>query len=163
MGDRTMASRSQEKIERLLAERGLGGRVRAMPDSTRTAADAAAAVGAEVGQIAKSLVFRTRREGMPVLAVVSGANRLDEAKLAAAIGEPVERADAGYTRSVTGFVIGGVPPLGHLQAIPTYIDADLRRFGRIWAAAGTPHAVFPLTPDELVLITSGRVVALRQD
>ena len=128
---------------------------------TRTAADAAAAVGCEVAEIAKSLLFRARESGRPVLVVASGVNRVDENKIAALIGETIARADADFVREKTGFAIGGVPPVGHLEPPLTLIDADLMAFGAIWAAAGTPNAVFALTPAELVELTGGRVAQVK--
>lgn len=120
--------------------------------STRTAAEAAAAIGCAVAEIAKSLVFRAA-SGRPVLVVASGDNRVDEAKVAALVGEPIGRADAAFVREATGYAIGGVAPVGHATAPVTLIDADLRRFETIWAAAGTPNAVFRLTPDDLARLT----------
>jgi prolyl-tRNA editing enzyme YbaK/EbsC (Cys-tRNA(Pro) deacylase) len=141
----------------------LGHPVSTFPEGTRTAADAAAAIGCEVAQIVKSLVFR-RASGAPVLVVASGANRVDEAKVEALLGEPVGKPDAAFVREATGFAIGGVPPAGHAQPIETLVDEDLLALDGLWAAAGTPRTVFPLTPDELVALTRGRVadVAARQ-
>jgi prolyl-tRNA editing enzyme YbaK/EbsC (Cys-tRNA(Pro) deacylase) len=128
--------------------------------STRTSADAAAAIGCAVAQIAKSLVFRAKPSGRPVLVVASGANRVDERKIEAALGEKLGRADADYVRDRTGFVIGGVPPVGHTVTPATFIDRDLLQFAEIWAAAGTPHAVFRLTPADLVEMTGGTVLEI---
>jgi Cys-tRNA(Pro) deacylase len=136
--------------------------VREFPDGTRTAEDAARAVGVEVGQIVKSLVFQI--QGTNVLALVSGANRLDERALATAAGAddaPVERLDANAVRDATGYAIGGVPPFGHASALSTFIDRDLLRFDVVWAAAGTPRHVFPIAPDDLVRATAARVADLR--
>lgn len=123
--------------------------------STRTAADAAAAVGCEVGQIAKSLVFR-QADGEAVLVVASGTNRVSEAKVAALLGQGIGRADAGFVREVTGFAIGGIPPVGHAKPLTTIVDESLGRFDEIWAAAGTPNAVFRLTYADLLRLTGGR-------
>ncbi len=128
---------------------------------TRTAADAAAAVGCTVAEIAKSLLFRARDSGRPVLVVASGVNRVDEKKVAAVIGEKIARADADFVRENTGFAIGGVPPVGHAVAPVTLIDEDLLKLETIWAAAGTPNAVFKLTPGELIELTGGRVAEVR--
>ena len=128
---------------------------------TRTAADAAAAIGCMVAEIAKSLLFRAKESGRPVLVVASGVNRVDEKKVAAVIGEKIARADADFVREQTGFVIGGVPPVGHAVAPLTLIDEDLLTFATIWAAAGTPNAVFKLTPAQLVELTGGRVAGVR--
>lgn len=120
--------------------------------STRTAADAAAAVGCEVGQIAKSLVFRAE-SGRPVLVVASGANRVDEAKVARFVGEPIGRADAAFVRETTGYPIGGVAPIGHASDAEVLLDEDLQAFEAIWASGGTPNAVFRLTPADLARLT----------
>jgi prolyl-tRNA editing enzyme YbaK/EbsC (Cys-tRNA(Pro) deacylase) len=130
------------------------------PEGTRTAEDAARAIGCTVGQIVKSLVFTV--DGSPALALVSGSNRLDEAALARALGgAAVGRADADLVRSATGFAIGGVPPFGHAGPLPTAVDEDLLGYDELWAAAGTPRHVIPLTPGDLVRITGGTVAALR--
>lgn len=123
--------------------------------STKTSADAAAAIGCTVAQIAKSVIFRARESGRVVLVVASGINRVDERKVAALIGEKVKPADADFVREATGFVIGGVPPVGHATPAVTLLDLDLQRHGTIWAAGGTPNAVFELTWDLLVEITGG--------
>lgn len=153
---------SAQRIEEWLASRGMPGRVIEMPATTRTSAEAAAAIGCTVAQIAKSLLFRGRDSGQPILAIASGVNRVDEARLAALAGERVVRPDADYVRTATGFVIGGVPPVGHATPIATYIDADLLSLDPIWAAAGTPFAVFRLTAAELVELSGGRVVDIRR-
>lgn len=124
--------------------------------STRTSEDAATAIGCSVAEIAKSLVFRTR-DGRPVLVIASGSNRVDEKKVRALIGEKIERADADFVRLTTGYAIGGVPPLAHATPPVVLIDNDLERFAAVWAAAGTPNAVFRITPADLVRLTQGRV------
>jgi Cys-tRNA(Pro) deacylase len=132
------------------------------PDGTRTADDAARAVGVEVGQIVKSLVFSVN--GETVLALVSGANRLDERALARASGSEsaaVGRLDADTVREATGFAVGGVPPFGHRTSLPTFVDRDLLRYETVWAAAGTPRHVFSTTTDALVRITGATVADLR--
>lgn len=126
-------------------------------ESTRTAADAAAAVACTVAQIAKSMIFRTTASNRSVLVITSGSNRVDPVKVAALIGEPISRADADFVREATGFAIGGVPPVGHIAEPLTLIDADLVPFSEIWAAGGTPNAVFRLTPADLIRLTRGRV------
>ena len=133
-----------------------------LPDSTRTAQEAALAVGCDVAQIVKSLVFRGTTSGRPVLVIACGANRVDEALVGTIIGEPIGKANANFVRENTGYAIGGVPPLGHAVAPVTLIDEDLLPFDTIWAAAGTPNAVFQLTPDDLVAMTGGQVVAVKQ-
>jgi len=127
---------------------------------TRTAADAAAAIGCTVAEIAKSLLFRAA-SGRPVLVAASGVNRVDEKKVAALLGEKIGRADADFVREKTGFAIGGVPPVGHVEPPVTLIDADLMAFETIWAAAGTPNAVFRLTPAALVRLTGGQVAEVK--
>ena len=135
----------------------LGPRFRVVEfeESTRTSADAAAAIGCTVAQIAKSVIFRAAESGRPVLVVASGVNRVDEKKIAALLGEKVKSADADFVREKTGYVIGGVPPVAHATPPVTYLDADLAKLGTIWAAAGTPNAVFELTWDDLVTLTGG--------
>ncbi len=125
--------------------------------STKTSADAAAAIGCTVAQIAKSVIFRTMQSDRAVLVVASGTNRVDEKKVASIIGEKVKSADADFVRAATGFVIGGVPPVGHAAPAVTLLDQDLRQYDTIWAAGGTPNAVFRLTWDDLTLLTGGTV------
>ena len=153
-----MISTSAQKVQDALSQSGLKLQVVELPASTRTSAEAAQAIGCQIGQIAKSLVFKTRDTQRPILVIASGANRVDEAKIGARLGEPIGKADADFVRSQTGFVIGGVPPVGHIEAIKTFIDEDLLSFEQIWAAAGTPHAVFPMKPADLVQITRGEVI-----
>ena len=116
---------------------------------TRTSADAAAAIGCSVAEIAKSVVFRGQASGEAVVVVASGANRVSEEKVAMKVGEPLARADAEFVREATGYVIGGVAPLGHAKPVKLLLDEDLQRFEIVWAAGGTPHSVFPLTPAQL--------------
>lgn len=125
-------------------------------DSTRTAADAAAAIGCTVAQIAKSLLFRSA-SGQPVLVIASGPVRVSESKVAQVLGEAIGRADAAFVREATGFAIGGVPPVGHAVAPQVFIDRTLLDLETLWAAAGTPNAVFKLTPTDLIALTGGRV------
>jgi prolyl-tRNA editing enzyme YbaK/EbsC (Cys-tRNA(Pro) deacylase) len=156
-------SASARKVQLALQSLGLDLQVVELPGSTRTAVEAAQAVGCQVGQIVKSLVFKAKRSQRPILVVASGQNRVDERRIEALIGEPLGKADADFVRQHTGFVIGGVPPVGHTQPLETFIDEDLLQYGEIWAAAGTPHAVFRLTPGDLVKITVGRVAAIKQE
>jgi prolyl-tRNA editing enzyme YbaK/EbsC (Cys-tRNA(Pro) deacylase) len=135
---------------------GVATEIVEFPQSTRTAEEAAAAVGAQVGQIVKSLVFLAG--GSPILVLVSGANRADNAKLERVVGAAIQRADADMVRASTGFAIGGVPPIGHSSALATYLDRDLLQYRTVWAAAGTPNAVFAATPSELLRITGAHVV-----
>jgi prolyl-tRNA editing enzyme YbaK/EbsC (Cys-tRNA(Pro) deacylase) len=153
-------SGSAGRVQEALRAQGLDNAVREMPDSTRTAPEAAAALGCEVGHIAKSLVFRCERSGEPVLVIASGPDRVDEQRLAEVVGEPVGKADADFVRARTGFGIGGVPPLGHAEPIRTLIEERLLSFDPIWAAAGTPHHVFAVSPDDLRRVTGGEVVSV---
>jgi prolyl-tRNA editing enzyme YbaK/EbsC (Cys-tRNA(Pro) deacylase) len=153
-------SASAAKVQSALKALGLQLQVVELPASTRTAVEAAQAVGCEVGQIVKSLVFKGKRSARPVLITASGANRVDEKKIEARIGEPLGKADADFVRQRTGFVIGGVPPLGHSEPLLTFIDQDLLQYNEIWAAAGTPNAVFRLTPADLQRMTGGEVIAI---
>lgn len=130
-----------------LATNGFGIEVRAFPQGTRTAADAARAVGCELGQIVKSLVFVAG--GRPVVVLVSGANRLDERRLGGVAGEPVAKADAETARAATGYAIGGVPPFGHATELAVYMDEDLLAYPVVWAAAGRPDSVFEIEPARL--------------
>jgi len=151
---------SAQRVQQALAAQGLDLEVREFPASTKTAAEAAAVIGCRVAEIAKSMIFRAQHSDRPVLAVASGVNRVDMEKLAAALGEPVARADAAFVREKTGYAIGGVPPVGHAVAPVTLIDRDLMLLPEIWAAAGTPNAVFRLTPRRLLLLTAGQVIDL---
>ena len=153
-------STSAQKVQDALAELGMSLQVVELPSSTRTAIEAAQAVGCQVGQIVKSLVFRAAHSDRPVLVVASGANRVNETLLGQVLGEPIDKADADYVRLRTGFAIGGVPPLAHAEPLTIFIDQDLFKYTEIWAAAGTPHAVFCLTPAQLVAMTGGQVVQI---
>ncbi|MCK6451246.1 MAG: YbaK/EbsC family protein [Alphaproteobacteria bacterium] len=150
-------SPSARKVQDTLTAGGFDVRVVELEASTRTSAEAAAAVGTTVSRIAKSLIFRTEPGNRPVLVIASGENRVDEKKLAQLLGEKVTRPDAAFVRERTGYAIGGVPPLAHPERIKTYIDRDLLALGEIWAAAGTPNAVFKLRADQLVAMTGGEV------
>ena len=153
-----MLSAAAQRVQDRLRALGLDRQVSESAQTTRTAADAAQRIGCQVGQIAKSLVFKGARTGRPLLVITSGANRVDEARVGEVTGEPLAKADAGFVREHTGFAIGGVPPVGHAQPIAVYVDEDLLRHEEIWAAAGTPNAVFPLTPPELLRITGARAI-----
>jgi len=154
-------SSSARKVQDALEALGLSLQVVELPGSTRTAVEAAQAVGCQVGQIIKSLVFKAKRSQRPILVIASGQNRVDERKIEALIGEPLGKADADFVRQHTGFVIGGVPPLGHLEPLETFIDEDLLQFQELWAAAGTPHAVFRLAPADLIKMTGGTVINIK--
>jgi prolyl-tRNA editing enzyme YbaK/EbsC (Cys-tRNA(Pro) deacylase) len=148
------------RVQATLRARGVTAEVRQFPDSTRTAAEAAAAIGTTVGQIVKSLVFLSGTE--PVLALVSGANRLALPQLSRLVGSAVGKADADAVRRATGYAIGGVPPVGFPAPIPTYLDRDLLQYDTVWAAAGTPHHVFPIAPADLVRISGATVADLKE-
>ena len=153
-------SPSALRVQQALQAQGFDLQVLELPDSTRTAMDAAQAVGCQVGQIVKSLIFKAKRSGRPVLVVASGANRVNERIIEELIAEPLGKADADFVRQHTGFVIGGVPPVGHLETLLTFIDQDLLQYSEIWAAAGTPNAVFRLSPADLARMTGGKVVRI---
>jgi prolyl-tRNA editing enzyme YbaK/EbsC (Cys-tRNA(Pro) deacylase) len=129
--------------------------------STRTSAEAAQAVGCRVEQIAKSIIFRRKQTDKPILVIASGPNRVNEKRIEELISEPLGKADADYVRKHTGFVIGGVPPIGHLEKLDVFIDEDLLQYEEIWAAAGTPNAVFKLTPSDLIKMTDGRIISIK--
>ena len=152
---------SAQRVQDALTARGFSNQIVELADSTRSAAEAATAVGCTVGQIAKSLIFRGAQTGQALLVIASGANRVNEKQMATQLGEPLQKATADFVREQTGFAIGGVPPIGHAQPVTTVIDEDLLQFAEIWAAAGHPHAVFRLTPDELVRMTEGTVLSVK--
>jgi len=155
-------SPSAQKVQDALQALGFTLQVVELPDSTRTAVEAAQAIGCQVGQIVKSLVFKGKRSERPILVIASGSNRVNEKAIEEMIGEPLGKADADFVRQHTGFVIGGVPPVGHLEKLATFIDQDLLAFDELWAAAGTPHAVFRLKPADLLRITAGQVAEIKQ-
>jgi prolyl-tRNA editing enzyme YbaK/EbsC (Cys-tRNA(Pro) deacylase) len=150
-----------QRVQDALQALGVASQVVELPASTRSAGEAAQAIGCRVEQIAKSLVFRTLSTNRPVLAIVSGANRVDEERLAELVAEAVTKADADFVRQRTGYAIGGVPPVGHLEPLVCLLDEDLLQHDAIWAAAGTSRAVFRLTPLDLRRITGGRVVSVK--
>jgi prolyl-tRNA editing enzyme YbaK/EbsC (Cys-tRNA(Pro) deacylase) len=150
-------SKNAEKIQAALAAFGLDQEVVEFPESTRTAQEAADAIGCSVEQIVKSLVFQRIPSRQPLMIAASGGNRVNEKRIKELLGEKIVRADAEFVKEVTGYPIGGVPPLAHTQPIETFIDEDLLKYEEIWAAAGTPNAVFRLSPQELALITRGKV------
>jgi prolyl-tRNA editing enzyme YbaK/EbsC (Cys-tRNA(Pro) deacylase) len=151
---------SSQRVHEALIASGLATTIVYLERAARTSAEAAAAVGCRVDQIAKSLIFRLGTTGAPLLVIASGANRVDEARVAALVGEPLGKADAEFVRTHTGFAIGGVAPVAHPAPLRTLIDEHLLKWDRIWAAAGHPNTVFPLTPQELVRITGGRVAVV---
>jgi prolyl-tRNA editing enzyme YbaK/EbsC (Cys-tRNA(Pro) deacylase) len=146
------------RVVAALHEAGVETEIKEFAESTRTAEDAAAAIGTSVGQIVKSLVFMAGDS--PILALVSGTNRADVKKLGALTGQPIRRADADAVRAATGYTIGGVPPIGHASRLTTYIDRDLLQYDLVWAAAGTPNAVFSSTPQRLMQISDAQAVDL---
>lgn len=154
-----MAHPNTERVRQRLAELGVEAQPVEFAESTRTAAEAAAAIGTTVAQIAKSLVFVAGDQ--PILVIASGVNRVDTAKVSARLGAKVTRADADAVRSATGFPIGGVPPVAHASPLRTLIDADLMGYDSIWAAAGTPNAVFQTTPADLLRMTGGEVADIK--
>jgi len=149
-------ARFAEELGRL----GVESAVREMPESTRSAAEAAAALGCDIAQIVKSLVFRSVAGDEALLVLVSGADRVDESRLAEVIGDQVEQATGKFVRARTGYAIGGVPPVGHIQSLATYFDEHLLDHAVVWAAAGTPRAVFSIEPAELLRISSAKLVAV---
>jgi len=154
-------SPSAQKIQNLLNELGYEYTVVEHAESTRTAQEAADRAGCELAQIVKSLIFRGKTSGKPILVLTSGANRVDEKRISGYAGEAISRADADFVRSVTGFAIGGVPPIGHNQLMETYLDEDFLPFKTIWAAAGTPNAIFELKTDDLQKMTGGTVAQVK--
>ena len=150
-----------ERVRQAILAFGSEPEIRQFGATTRTSADAAVAIGCEVAQIAKSLVFRAVGSGRAVLVIASGVNRVDERLLASALGDRIAKADAAFVRDKTGFAIGGVAPVGHTEPPIVFIDRDLLQFEEIWAAAGTPNSVFRVSPQALVSMTGGRVIAIK--
>lgn len=153
-------SPSAQKVQQALNAIGMQLDVVELPDLTRTSVEAAQAIGCQVGQIAKSIIFRALASQRPIMVIASGPNRVNEKVIETLIGEAIGKADADFVRQRTGFVIGGVPPVGHTEQIETFIDTSLLQYPEIWAAAGTPHAVFRLTPADLMRMTGGKLVQL---
>jgi len=153
-------SSGQGKFREKVKSLGLKLEIVSLPQSTKTAVEAAQAIGCQVAQIAKSIVFKTAG-GKPILVIVSGVNRVDEEKLGRILGDKVQKADADFVRTETGFVIGGVPPFGHKKKITTFIDKDLFNFSEIWAAAGDSFSVFKTTASDLVKISGARVIEVK--
>jgi prolyl-tRNA editing enzyme YbaK/EbsC (Cys-tRNA(Pro) deacylase) len=155
MPSAVLSSPSVERVRAALVRAGLAGDIVELPGAARTAKAAAEFLGCEIGQIANSLVFRGEASGEALLVMSSGAKRVDTARLAAIVGEPVGKADAQFVRDRTGFAIGGVPPVGHANPVRAFVERSLAAHREIWAAAGHPHTVFRLSYDALVRITSG--------
>jgi prolyl-tRNA editing enzyme YbaK/EbsC (Cys-tRNA(Pro) deacylase) len=154
-------SRGAQRVQDHLTSRGFACQVVELPASTRTAKDAANTIGCTLAQIAKSLLLKTAQTGRPVLVIASGVNRVNETAFETLVGESLEKADAEFVREKTGFVIGGVPPTGHAEPFLTFLDEHLRSFDEIWAAGGSPTAVFRLTPIALEQMTGGQWVCVR--
>jgi prolyl-tRNA editing enzyme YbaK/EbsC (Cys-tRNA(Pro) deacylase) len=154
-------SPTAQKIQDLLTSLAFNGKVIEFQESTRTAQEAAERAGCTLGQIIKSLIFTGKTTGKAILVLTSGANRVDEKRISEYAGEPIGRADADFVRTMTGFAIGGVPPLGHVHKMETYLDEDLLQYTTIWAAAGTPKAIFELTPEALQKMTDGKIVKVK--
>ena len=157
----TQLSPSAQKVQDALRALGFDLTVTEHAESTRTAQEAADRVGVMLGQIVKSLIFKGKTSGKPILVLTSGANRVNEKRVKAYAGEKIGRAEPDFVREATGFAIGGVPPIAHVQQMETYLDEDLMHYDLIWAAAGTPNAVFELTPDNLHKMTGGKVVQVK--
>ena len=157
----TTLSSSAQKFQDLLNSLGHNYTVIEHAESTRTAQEAADRAGCELGQIVKSMIFMGKQTGKPILVLTSGANRVDEKRISEYAGEGIGRPQADFVRSVTGFAIGGVPPVGHIQKMETYIDEDFLQFETVWAAAGTPNAIFELPTGTLQEMTGGKVVRVK--
>lgn len=155
-------SRGAQKVQEALSQKGLGFSVIELSASTRTANEAAAAIACEVAQIIKSLIFHDKATLKPILILASGINRVDEKVIEHYLARKIVKADANFTKTLTGFAIGGVPPVGHKEAIETFIDEDLLKYTEVWAAAGTPHAVFKLHSADLVTLTGGKIISIRE-
>jgi len=151
-----------QKVQDALDAAGLPYQVIELPQTTRTSVEAAQAIGCQVAQIAKSLIFKTSTTDRAILVIASGANRVNEAILKELVGEPLEKPDADFVREKTGFVIGGVPPLAHAHKLDTYIDEDLLSYDTIWAAGGTPFAVFQLASKDLPAMTGGQLAKIKK-
>ena len=158
----TKLSPSAQHVQEALKALGYSNLVVEHEQTTKSAREAAQAIGCQLGQIVKSLIFRTRDSHRPILVLVSGQNRVDEARLGQLVAEPVERADPDFVSLTTGFSIGGVPPLGHKTQMVTFIDEDLLAWDEIWAAGGSPNAVFKLTPAEMLSMTHGQAAKIKQ-
>ena len=154
-------SPSAQKIQALLNSLGYNYTVIEHAESTRTAQEAADRAGCELGQIVKSLIFRGKTSGKPILVLTSGVNRVDEKRISGYAGESISRADADFVRTVTGYAIGGVPPIGHNEKMETYLDEDFLQYKMVWAAAGIPNAIFELTIDDLQKMTEGKITQVK--
>lgn len=151
------------KVQNLLEQLGYKCKVVEFQETTRTSLEAATQVGCTLKQIVKSLIFKGKTSGKPLLILTSGANRVDVKKIKVLIGENIDRADPEFVRNCTGFAIGGIPPLGHVSEINTLMDEDLLKYDDLWAAAGTPNAVFRLTPQELITMSGAKVASVKEE
>lgn len=154
---------STRKVHDYLQDKGLNLEVKQIPETTRTAAEAAKAVNCDIACIAKSLVFRNRKNQTPVMIVASGKNRVDLKKAGQVLGTELEQADADFAHKHTGYAIGGIPPIAHPKPITTLLDIDLKNQSCIWAAAGTPNSLFCLSSDQLELLTGASWVDLAEE
>lgn len=152
----SVLSTSAQRVQDALDAAGVPTRIVEYDVPARTSAEAAAVLGCTVGQIAKSLVFKSA-SGAPILVIASGAHRVDEAKITSLAGEAIGKADASFVREATGYAIGGIPPLAHATRSRTFIDRNLLAYETVYAAGGTPHAMFPIAPAELVRVAGGTV------
>jgi prolyl-tRNA editing enzyme YbaK/EbsC (Cys-tRNA(Pro) deacylase) len=159
--DQKSLSSSAQKIQDQIKSLGYDYMVMEHAESTRTAQEAADRAGCELGQIVKSLIFKGKESGKPILVLTSGANRVDEKRISEYAGEAIGRADADFVRAVTGFAIGGVPPFGHLQKLETYFDEDFLQYETIWAAAGTPNAIFEVKTSDLQKMADAKTARVK--
>ena len=160
-----MASKLSDRVKRVqdfLLAKGFSFEVQELPSSTRTAQEAADSIGCAIAQIAKSLVFREKETNLPILVIASGSNRVNLAKIEKETGLKLGKADGNYVKERVGYAIGGVPPVGHNEPLETILDQDLKNYEVIWAAAGTPFAVFQLKPADLKPLTNGSWIDLSE-
>lgn len=155
-------SKSAQTVQAALQAKGLDFKVVELPSSTRTASEAAQTIGCDAAQIIKSLLFKTKHTQQPILILASGINQVDLTVLTKVLNEEIVKADADFARQVTGFAIGGIPPIGHREKMKTFIDEDLLTHTELWAAAGTPHAVFKLHANDLQRLVDGEVINITQ-
>lgn len=153
---------SAQRVQNILREHNLNVEVIEFKELTRTAQEAATTIGCEVGQIAKTLIFKGKHSGKPICVIASGTNKVDEQKIEQYVGEAIEKPDADFVVKHTSFAIGGIPPIGYFFDKKPLIDEDLMQYSEIWAAAGTPYAVFRIVPEDLVRITKGSVINVRK-
>lgn len=158
----TELSDSAHRVQSFLLEKGFSFTVRELPGSTRTAQEAADSIGCDVAQIAKSLIFKEQETNQPILVIASGSNRVDVTKIENETSLKLGKADGKFVKERVGYAIGGIPPVGHNEPLETILDADLKNYDVIWAAAGTPFAVFQLRPDDLAPLTNGRWIDLAE-